>query len=463
MSKLRFYIALWAAKLSVPALRITKHQATNFPGELALKICPDFLRYVARPGRIIAVTGTNGKTTVCNLLCDLLEKQGLRVLNNRYGSNINSGIATSMISGVGIFNRAKYQAAVLEVDERSSKRIYPYIKPDLLLITNLFRDSIMRNAHPKYIADFLTDSIPPDTRLVLNADDLISANVAPGNPRVYFGIGPMATDVSECINLINDMQICPRCHSELKYEYLRYHHIGKAYCPDCGFKAPESDYYAHDVDFENMRLTLRDGDEEVEYPLLSDSIFNAYNVAAAVAVLRELGVSHADIKKAFDGTSLVASRYKAEDVGKIKLISHMAKEKNALACSRAFEYVAGQPGRKEILLLMNCIGDEKHWLENISWLYDCDFEFLNDPGVDLLVVTGKRAADYKYRLLQAGVPEERIRLDHDPYAAADLLDYTPGDCLYILHGVDSVPLAAKVREYVAARALEKADSPADSE
>ena len=73
MGKLRFLFALWMAKLSVPALKITRHNGTDFPGTLALKLCPDFLKYVGRPKTIIAVTGTNGKTTVSNLLADTLE------------------------------------------------------------------------------------------------------------------------------------------------------------------------------------------------------------------------------------------------------------------------------------------------------------------------------------------------------------------------------------------------------
>ena len=449
MGKVRFFIALWAAKLSIPLLRITRHNGTNFPGELALKLCPSFLKYVAKPGYIVTVTGTNGKTTVCNLVCDILEKSGRRVLNNRAGSNINSGIATAMLTGVSVFNRAKFDMAVLEVDERSSKRIYPYVHPNLTLITNLFRDSIMRNAHPGYIADFLTQSIPGDTRLVLNADDLISARVATDNDRVYFGIGPMDTDVTQCVNRTNDMQICPKCHGVLRYEYLRYHHIGKACCPDCGFAAPESTYFASAVDFNTGELTFREGEEQRRYPLLSDSIFNAYNLTAAVALLRELGLTHEEISAAMADTRLVASRYNEEVIGSNKLIMHMSKEKNALACSRAFDYVSGQPGEKEILLLMNCMGDEKHWSENISWLYDCDVEFLNHPSIRCVAVTGKRAWDYKQRLLLAGVPEEKVRLAQDPFAAADCLDYAQGTSIYVLHGVDSLNLANRVRAVVA--------------
>ena len=40
MGKLRFLLALWLAKLSVPALKITRHNGTDFPGSLALKLCP---------------------------------------------------------------------------------------------------------------------------------------------------------------------------------------------------------------------------------------------------------------------------------------------------------------------------------------------------------------------------------------------------------------------------------------
>ena len=188
MGKLRFLFALWMAKLSVPALKITRHNGTDFPGTLALKLCPDFLKYVGRPKTIIAVTGTNGKTTVSNLLADTLEKAGHRVLINRAGSNVASGIATALLKGCGLLGRIRpeYDLAILEIDERSAPRIYPYVKPEHIVITNLFRDSIMRNAHPGYIADILTRSFPRTSKLILNADDLISGSVAPENPRVYF-------------------------------------------------------------------------------------------------------------------------------------------------------------------------------------------------------------------------------------------------------------------------------------
>ncbi len=456
MGKLKFFIALWLAKLSQPILKLTKHNGTNFPGELAIKICPDFLKYIDRPEKIIAVTGTNGKTTVSNLICDLLERSGKRVLNNRAGSNINSGIATSLLSGCTVFNKTRYDNAVLEIDERSAKRIYPYMKPDIIVITNLFRDSIMRNAHPQYIADFLTDNIPHGTKLLLNADDLISSSVAPDNPRAYFGIEKMDSDVTECVNLLNDLRICPKCSGTLKYEYLRYHHIGRAYCEKCGFKSPDYNYSASRVDLENMTMTFRDSTGEHDYRLLSDSIVNVYNEVTLIALARELGMEHTDITRYLNDMRIVESRYNEVEAGDVTVIMMLAKDKNALACSRALDYISHQSGDKEIVMMMNCLSDEKHWSENITWMYDCDFEFMNRDDVTHIVTTGPRAVDYKLRLLIAGIPEERITCVPEESMAAEKLLLKPNSRVYILYGVDSVNMAYSVQKKTVALAKEAA-------
>ena len=454
--KLRFIIALLLAKLSKPLLKITGHNGTDFPGKLALKICPDFLKYVAKPETIIAVTGTNGKTTVSNMTVDLLERSGKKVLNNRAGSNINSGISTALLNGVTIFNRAKYDTAVLEVDERSAKRIYPYVKPKIIAITNLFRDSIMRNAHPQYIADFLTANIPPETKLVLNADDLISSRVAPNNARVYFGIEKMDTDVAECRNRLSDIRICPECSHELKYEYLRYHHIGKAYCPACGFKAPDYDYAGADVSLENMTMRVKDAESSGEYRLISDSIFNVYNMVTVISIARELGMSHEEIAKIMDGMEVVATRYGSEKVGNVTLTNQMAKGLNALASSRAFDYVSHREGEKELFMMMSCMTDERHWSENTSWLYDCDFEFLNTPEITHIIATGPRAIDYKLRLVLAGVDEDKIDCIEDAEKAAESLRFVDGSTVYMFYAADQLDYVFKVREKIKALAKEAA-------
>ena len=450
MGKLRFAIALAAAKLSVIALKITKRNGTNFPGVVAIRICPDFLKYINRPEKIIAVTGTNGKTTVSNLLRDVLAQAGKTVLNNGLGSNIASGIATCLISGVSIFNVEKYKAAVLEVDERSALRIFPYVKPDWMIVTNLSRDSIMRNAHPEYIRKILEDNIPPETKLILNADDLLSAGIAPKNERVYFGIEKMEGDAQESVNLINDMQICPRCHTKLKYEYVRYSSIGKAYCPSCDFRSPEYDYAAYNVDVRSMSMDIRTGDESEHFDLMNEGTFNIYNQVTVITAMHELGYSLSEIKGFMSKVDIVKTRYNVTECGDKTVTMLLSKDKNAYAGSRVFEYIASQPGDKEVILMMNCLGDVKHWSENTCWLYDCDFEFLNGHGIKHIIVTGPREKDYKLRLLMAGVPEDIISACETETDAPGLLRLFENDNIYILYGTDSIALAGKVKAGVIA-------------
>lgn len=448
MSKLRFFIALWVAKIAIVALKITRHNGTNFPGVVALKICPQFLKYIGKPERIIAVTGTNGKTTVSNMVIDALSQDGKNVVNNRMGSNINTGIATSLIQNCGVMGKCREDMGLFEVDERSARRVFPYMIPEYLIVTNLSRDSIMRNGHPEYISDILTKYIPQSTKLILNADDMICSIVAPENSRVYFGIERMPGDLTECNNLINDFQICPECHNKLKYEYVRYSHIGKAYCPICGFKAPLYDYAGHDVDLGNMTIGIRGKEADVRYRLLNDSVYNIYNVVSAVALFLEMGYSHRQVQKFFENMSIVGSRYDEMKVGSYTVCRMLAKEKNAFASSRVFDYIAASKGKKEIILMNCCQGDAIHWSENTCWMYDCDFEFLKDDNIENIIVCGPRVKDYRLRLLLAGVPDCKISYTDDEFDTPEKLKLTGNSYIYVLYGTDSIDLGLKVAEKV---------------
>ena len=207
----RFIIALIISKLAMWLQKLLGMNASYFPGKLAIKLCPDFLGRIDKPKTIITVTGTNGKTTCCNMLIDALTDNGYDVLNNRAGSNVDAGIASSLIAECSLSGKVKKQLAVFEVDERSSKRIYSYVHPDYAVCTNLFRDSIQRNAHPEFIFSFIDSNLPDDTHMILNADDPISSRLKINNKRSYFSISRLPTDRDECVNIINDMRVCPYC------------------------------------------------------------------------------------------------------------------------------------------------------------------------------------------------------------------------------------------------------------
>ena len=86
---------------------------------------------------------------------------------------------------------------------------------------------------------------------------------------------------------------------------------------------------------------------EKEYKLISNSIFNIYNEAAVIALLCELGMEEENIQKVFDEENIVGSRYKEEKVNGIKIVSHMAKGQNPIACSCVFDYIRSEKGKKK--------------------------------------------------------------------------------------------------------------------
>jgi len=149
---------------------------------------------------------------------------------------------------------------------------------------------------------------------------------------------------------------------------------------------------------------------------------------------------------------VVESRYKLVEENGVKIITQLAKEKNALAISRAFDYIKDLPGEKTVLLMMNCLYDEQHWSENTCWMYDCDFEFLNNEDIKEIVVSGPRARDYRLRLLFAGVSDDKIKVMPDELEGARQISMKKGDTVCVFHGVDSFDITQDVRKVLVERA-----------
>lgn len=453
--KFRFWIAFYVAKMGQAFLRLLKRNATYFPGKVAIKICPQFLKYIDRPDKIIAVTGTNGKTTVCNMINDILIDNGYNVLNNRLGSNINSGIASSLIENASLLNKTKKDLAVFEVDERSSILIYKYIKPDYLVCTNLFRDSIKRNAHTDYIVDIINSALPEETVVLANADDLISCSIGKENKHIYFGIDKLDTDVEETTNIIKDIKTCPICDTKLKYEYARYHHLGKAYCPNCDFKSPESNFLVRNIDKERKEIIIKEDVKSYKYNMLSDSIFNIYNELAAISILRIIGLSATEINNSIKKIKIVETRLSEEIINDKKVITHLSKGQNPVAASRVFDYVKSVEGNKAVILIIDDCDDAKHSSENLTWLYDADFELLNDDNIKQIIIGGVRANDYYLRLLLAGVPEERLAKVEDELKTVSLISQENVDTIFILHDIYKFDVASKLKETLRNKLIEE--------
>ena len=442
---IKFYLVLYLAKMSRIALKIVGRDATYFPGKLAVTLCPDFLGRIEKPKTIIGVTGTNGKTTVCNMIEDTLRENGYDFIDNHLGSNINSGLASTLIEGANLKGKQKKELAVFEIDERSAVKVYPYITPTYLVCTNLFRDSLRRNAHTEFISQMLNDYIPKQTKLILNGDDLIVSNLAKENARVYFGIDKLPTDTDKCENIVCDMVSCPVCGGKLAYDFVRYNHIGRAHCTKCDFCSQKIDYEVNHIDLENMKMQLRNGES---YDLINNNIINIYNMLATIAVLKEMGLSQEKINQSLRKQKIVDTRFSKEKVGNIEVITHLSKGMNPIACSRVFDYVRKEKGNKAVFILLDDLHDAAHSSENIAWQYDTDYEFLNDESIKQILIAGARYLDGIVRLQMAGIPKEKIVAKREELSLVESLQLEGIEKVFILHDLYAISLKNKIKQQV---------------
>lgn len=446
MKKIQYYIALWAAKAAQFLMKLLGRNATYLPGKVAVKLCKDFLAHIKPPKTVVAVTGTNGKTTVSNLLSSVLTENGYSITNNSFGSNVQAGVISALVADTTILGKPKKDIAILEVDERSSLLIYPYLKPDYLVCNNIMRDSLKRNAHTEFISYIIDRALPASTKLILNGDDLIAASLGTkGQMKVFFGLEAEKPEQS-LPQHIRDIVYCPKCGALLESEYIRYNHIGRLYCPSCDLKSPVTDYTVTAIDRAKDTFTIRHGDTENTYNLINDNIVNVYNFASAIALLSELGLNFEQISKGFARTKIVKTRFEDVTAGKLHITMLMAKGQNPIACARCYDYVAKAPGEnKAAILIVDDKDDNIGNSESTCWLYDCDYAALADPSINQVIFAGPRCKDHLLRALLAGVSAEKIKTTENSANAASAFDPSVSKEVYVLHELYRPADAASVK------------------
>ena len=145
--RIRRMIAVWAAKCAMLASAHLFHrQGVTWAGKIALKICPNILSELAPQvrGNIFIVCGTNGKTTTNNMLCAALEAEGRKVVCNHTGSNMLNGVAAACALAADWKGDLDADDAAIEIDEASTRHVFPFFHPDYMVLTNLFRDQLDR-------------------------------------------------------------------------------------------------------------------------------------------------------------------------------------------------------------------------------------------------------------------------------------------------------------------------------
>lgn len=379
-------------------LRLFNFGATSLPGALALKICPDILGYAAKNVDIIAVTGTNGKTTSARIIERALQNSGRSVCANRSGANLMPGITAELIMNKRLSGSVKCESAVIECDEAACRLVLGKLRPRVLLITNLFRDQLDRYGTVTYPRDCIAEGLrdTPETTAVINADCPMAASVSRlcQNKTVYYGLGEHK---KTCVGSGED-DTCPVCGKRLGYKGLSYANLGVFSC-SCGFARSKPDVSAESVFPDGSFILRADGDKTVCAPALP-GLYNVYNSVGAVAAAVACGVPLKQAADAAQDFDCGFGRMESFPLGKRG--ARMILIKNAAAADQTLNEVCRAPGETTLVLAVN---DRTADGTDISWLDEADFGVLARRGkIMRAYVCGDRAEAAEKRLKRENIP-----------------------------------------------------------
>lgn len=390
-------LAVWAGKLLSVAGRLAGKKSSASPGAFALKICPELVNDINRivTKKVIVTCGTNGKTTTNNLMCSALEAKGYKVLCNRLGANMLNGIATAYIQAADIFGRVRADYACLEIDEAYTPIVFKQVKPDIMVITNLFRDQLDRYGEIDITVNIIRRAIAEagNVKMVLNADDPLCVQFGrePNADAVYYGISekvlPQVDDTKEG-------RFCPICGRELEFDYYHYSQLGSFRCPSCGYKRPAPDYDITNVSLKTpIRFSINGKPMEVNYK----GFYNIYNLAAVYAAMDVAGEGTEDFGRLLEAYKPQIGRMQEFRFNKPVILS---LSKNPAGFNQAISTVNTDERKKDVIIAINDLANDGR---DVSWLWDVDFHKIKDDNLNTLTTTGIRVYDISLRFKYAGI------------------------------------------------------------
>lgn len=413
---LKAVIAIFLCKALRLVSRILHRGGTAMPGRYALKVCPELLGILAKNVKTVAVTGTNGKTTSARMIEEAFEREGKSCFSNRSGANLISGISTEFIMNCSVFGRMRKEYAVIECDEAAAARVFGELQPEVIVVTNLFRDQLDRYGDVTNTLDSIRRGIEkaPSATLCLNADDSLTSSLALKLPNrcIYFGIEKSAAGKHKPSEL-SDASHCIRCKTEYEYDYISYGHLGGFRCPKCGYKRHSADYSVTDIvelgsDCSDVIMNIKGEKKLIRINL--PAVYNIYNAAGALAASVEMGIAPDAAAEALGGFRCGFGRMENFSIGKSD--AKMMLVKNPAGCNQVIDFLQNIKDKFSLVIILN---DKAGDGTDISWIWDADFESLIAMGgrPQKIFVSGDRAADMRVRLKYAGIPDENIVVEKD--------------------------------------------------
>lgn len=425
MRKIRYILSVWLCKMLIVAGKVAGKKSSSKPGAIAMKVCPDVLKILSKKVKkeIIAVCGTNGKTTTNNIIDKILTDKGYRVVCNNVGANMLSGIVTAFIEKTDIFGKLSCDYATLEMDEASAVKIFDHLSPSLMVITNLFRDQLDRYGEIDLTANYLKSALDKakDAKLLINGDDPVCAKIAKDSGRcISFGINE---NLNINLDETKEGQFCAYCGNKLTYNYYHYSQLGDYFCENCDFKRPQIDFVATGLNInDGLKFTVNG---ELDIDVNYRGFYNVYNILGAISAVSLLNVDLKDINEILSDYKPQIGRMEAFYIGK-PVVLNLAK--NPAGFNQAIHTVLADQRKKDIIVAVN---DKENDGIDVSWIWDVDFEKLGDEKVSKLGFLGTRKYDLELRFKYAEVNKESKVYDDLKTAIEELLK-SDSEILYLL-------------------------------
>lgn len=420
-------ISILSAKFTLFLTKTILKGGTTFPGRVALKIDKNILSKISKGYKVILVTGTNGKTTTTSMIYNIIKESGHPVITNNTGANLFPGIVTTFVDSFKFGSKVKDNYAVIEVDEANLKYITEYITPEVITVTNLFRDQLDRYGEVYTTLNKILEGIynVPETTLVLNGDESLLGKLDLKNPVHFYGFDKAVND-NKTIEINADAKFCKFCKTPYEYNFVTYNHLGDFYCPNCGYKRSDLMYAVTDIiDINADKSTVKFNDLEVS--INQSGTYNIYNGLCAYSIAKELGIADSAIKKSLENQSSSFGRQETINIEgkdvKIFLV------KNPAGYNQSLDTICLNKEKFAAAFLLN---DNYADGQDVSWIWDVDFEKLTETNIDEVYISGLRAYDMAVRLKTASLNPNKFVIEEQYEALTEAIKNGNCDKLYIL-------------------------------
>ena len=429
MSKIsiKSIVSILATKFTIFLTKTILKGGTTFPGKVALKLDKNILTKVASGYNVILVTGTNGKTTTTSMIYNILKEKGYSVITNNTGANLYSGIVTTFIDNYKFTDKSKEKFAVIEVDEANVKFITEKITPNIITVTNLFRDQLDRYGEVYTTLNKILEGVHnvPTSKLILNGDESLLGKLDIKNPIVFYGF---KTNINEnkTIDINADAKFCKFCKTPYEYNFVTYNHLGDYYCTECGYKRPEITYGVNEIielTSENSTVKI----DDIEIFLSQSGVYNIYNALCAYSIAKELGVDYLTIKKSLESQSSSFGRQETINIDdkEVKIIL----VKNPAGYNQALDTLCLSKNPFSAAFILN---DNYADGRDVSWIWDVNFEHLNNVELSEIYISGLRSYDMAVRLKTAGLDSSKFSIAEEYDALTNLIKESKNKKVYIL-------------------------------